>query len=176
MHLSNCCQDEPKRRQRSRCCLCCTLGTDHRIHITKKAPDLQAVPSGSGRLGLGALQDQQQSFAVSHAAHPSDKALITAALSKIGFTMRSDKVSQHTRFCVCLKQVLLACNLRLYLISICLSLALPSRMQDKMRTSCGRYNTCASIITADYLCQTGFSRYCLGQQKLSVLPCTFLPR
>ncbi len=78
-------------------------GTDHRVHTTKKAPDLQAVPSGSGRLSLGALQDQQQSFAVSHATHPSGKALITAALSKTGFTMRSGKVSQQHKV-VCVSQ------------------------------------------------------------------------
>ena len=62
---------------------------------------MQAVPSGSGRLSLGALQEQQQSFAVSHATHPSGKALITAALSEMGFAMRSGKVGQqHKVMCV----------------------------------------------------------------------------
>ncbi len=76
-------------------------GTDHQIHTTKKAPDMQAVPSGSGRLSLGALQEQQQSFAVSHATYPSGKALITAALSRMAFTMQSGKVSQqHKGLCV----------------------------------------------------------------------------
>ena len=59
--------------------------------------DMQAVPSGSGRLSLGALQEQQQSFVVSHAAHASGKALITAALSQIGFTMRSGKVGRQDK-------------------------------------------------------------------------------
>ncbi|DBA96007.1 TPA: hypothetical protein ACH3X1_001511 [Trebouxia sp. C0004] len=52
---------------------------------------IQAVPSGSGRLSLGPFQEQQQSFAVSHATQSSGKALITTALSKMGFTMQSGK-------------------------------------------------------------------------------------
>ncbi|KAL0023705.1 hypothetical protein WJX79_004777 [Trebouxia sp. C0005] len=73
-----------------------SLSVKHDAHGDRLLPAgqqdlIQAVPSGSGRLSLGALQDQQHSFAVSHCAHPSGKALITAALSKMGFTMRSGK-------------------------------------------------------------------------------------
>jgi len=78
------------------CCCAC-----HTVHLSRMQSHMQAVPSGSGRLSLGALQEQQQSFAVSHATHPSGKALITAALSEMGFAMRSGKVGQqHKVMCV----------------------------------------------------------------------------
>ena len=54
---------------------------------------MQAVPSGSGRISLAVLQEQQQPFAVSCVSHVSGKALMTAALSKLGLaSMRSGKV------------------------------------------------------------------------------------
>lgn len=45
---------------------------------------MQAVPSGSGRISLSALQDQQQPVTSSPGSDASGKALITAALSKMG--------------------------------------------------------------------------------------------
>ena len=54
---------------------------------------MQAVPSGSGRISLATLQEQQQPFALSCTSHMSGKALMTAALSQMGLTsMRSGKV------------------------------------------------------------------------------------
>ena len=53
---------------------------------------MQAVPSGSGRLILDAFEEQQLP-SNSHGTHASGKALITAALSKMGLpAMRSGKV------------------------------------------------------------------------------------
>lgn len=53
---------------------------------------MQAVPSGSGWLILDAFEEQQLP-SNSHGTHASGKALITAALSKMGLpAMRSGKV------------------------------------------------------------------------------------
>lgn len=50
---------------------------------------MQAVPSGSGRFGVESVQDMQ-----SGSSHDSGKAVVTAALAKMGLTLRrSAKVS-----------------------------------------------------------------------------------
>ncbi len=135
---------------------------------------MQAVPSGSGRLSLGVLPEQQQSFAVSHDAHNSGKALITAALSKMGFTMRSGKVGQQHKV-LCVPQTGPAHMHFGNATCQHLSVIGPTKHCRLDWTSCGKYNTRASCITADDLCRTGSVRYCPYQQKLSVLPCTSLP-
>ena len=84
---------------------------------------MQAVPSGSGRLNLGALQNKQLSSG-HHGSHASGKALITAALSKMAPScLPSKKVSSAAMAC--------APNTlyRAFLLGVLLCLWFTSRMQ-----------------------------------------------